>query len=395
MKPSCLALIPARGGSKSIPGKNIKMIAGLPLIAHLILQCRLSKHLDRVAVSTDDPQIAEVSKRYGAEVIWRPAEISGDTASSESALLHALEHLRTAENYVPDYLVFLQCTSPLTIAEDIDGTLDKCIAENADTALSTTNFHYFVWRKHKDGSCDGINHDKAFRPRRQDREDQFIETGAVYVMKTEGFLKHKHRFFGKTVMHVMPAERCCELDEPVDFEVAEMLLRAQKRKLQEICLPEKVSAIVFDFDGVFTDNSVYVSEDCKESVKCSRYDGMGISLLRKHTDIKMAVLSTEVNKVVEARCKKLKIECIHGVEDKLPVLKKWMADNAIERENLIFVGNDVNDYDCITFAGCGTAVADSHKSILAAAKLILNSNGGHGAVRELTELVINKIRTGK
>ena len=163
-------------------------------------------------------------KTWGAEAVMRPAEISGDSASSESALLHVLETLASTENYRPDGLVFLQCTSPLTTSGDIGGTIETLLRENADTALAVAPFHYFLWQQDASGAT-GINHDKSKRLLRQEREAQFVETGAVYVMKVAGFLQHRHRFFGKTVLNPTPAEHRLEIDDPYDLLVAETALR--------------------------------------------------------------------------------------------------------------------------------------------------------------------------
>lgn len=228
-----VALIPARGGSKSIPRKNIRPVAGKPLIAHIIESARQADSVNRLIVSTDDAEIAAVAQQYGAEVVCRPTDLSGDTASSETALLHALEHLRQTEGVLPDLLVFLQCTSPLTLPEDIDGTVQALLDENADSALATTPFHYFLWQRSAAGDAVGINHDKRRRLLRQQRDAQFLETGAVYVMRTLGFLQAKHRFFGKTAMYVMPRERCLEIDEPADLRMAAILLQQRARQQKE------------------------------------------------------------------------------------------------------------------------------------------------------------------
>lgn len=228
-----IAIIPARGGSKGIPRKNVQLLAGKPLIAHTIENVQQARSVSRVVVSTDDSEIAAISKQYGAEVVWRPAELSSDAASSESALLNVLDYLEETEKYEPDLVVFLQCTSPLTLAADIDGTVRALMDEKGDSALAVTPFHYFLWRQDEDGNATGINHDKGVRPLRQEREQQFLEAGAVYVMRTEGFKRARHRFFGKTAMYVMPPERCLEIDEPVHFAIAEVLLaegqQGQKR----------------------------------------------------------------------------------------------------------------------------------------------------------------------
>lgn len=164
-----LAVIPARGGSKGIPRKNVATLMGKPLIAHTIGAARDAAQVTRVVVSTDDAEIAQVSRAYGAEVVMRPDELAGDTARSEDALLHVLDHLAAMEGYVPELVVFLQCTSPLTSAADIDGTIGSLIQQRADTAHSVIPFHYFLWRDGV-GGADGINHDKSFRLMRQQRE---------------------------------------------------------------------------------------------------------------------------------------------------------------------------------------------------------------------------------
>lgn len=223
-----LAIVPARGGSKGIPRKNLLPLAGKPLLAHTIEQARRAHSVSRLAVSTDDAEIGAVAQAYGAEVIWRPAAISGDTATSESALLHVIGTLQQEQDPLPELIIFLQCTSPLTLAEDIDGVVHALLTEEADTALAVTPFHYFLWQQGKDGDAVGVNHDKRVRLLRQQRTPEYRETGAVYVMRTAGFLKTKHRFFGKTALYVVPPERCLEIDEPFDFQLAEWLLQGPR-----------------------------------------------------------------------------------------------------------------------------------------------------------------------
>lgn len=225
-----LAIIPARGGSKGIPKKNISLFAGEPLIAHTIKSAHESKLIKRTIVSTDDPDIAEISKRYGAEVIKRPAEISGDRDSSESALIHVIDHLRKAEGYLPDLIVFLQCTSPLTSDEDIDRTITTLIKTGSDCAFSSTESYQFLWNIGEDGFAHEINHDAAVRHCRQDLQPQYCENGAVYVMWTEGFLRAGHRFFGNISLSVMPPERSVDIDTPIDFEFAEYIFRILQRE---------------------------------------------------------------------------------------------------------------------------------------------------------------------
>jgi len=385
-----LAIIPARGGSKGIPHKNIRPLAGLPLIAHNIQQALQSRYVNRLVVSTDDAEIAAAARQYGAEVVWRPAEISGDSASSETALLHTLDHLSQVDVYRPELLVFLQCTSPLTLAEDIDGTIQALLDQGADTALAVIPFHYFLWRE-AGGDAVGINHDKSIRPLRQEREAQYLETGAVYVMRVEGFLQARHRFFGKTALYEMPAERRLEIDDPVDFEIGEVLVRRQAARQRSARLPQTIAALVLDFDGVFTDDKVIVSQDGTESVRCSRSDGMGIGMLKK-TGLPVWVLSTETNPVVQVRTSKLGIPSRQGLKDKGLALKQLLQEQGFDPLQVVYVGNDVNDLPCLELVGCAVAVADAHPEVLAQADLVLGHRGGDGAIREICEMIMEKMR---
>lgn len=391
--PETCAIIPARGGSKGIPRKNLRAVAGRPLLAHAIEAARASASVGRIIVSTDDDEIASVARTHGAGVIRRPAELAGDTASSESALTHTLEVMRCAEDYRPELLVFLQCTSPLTAPEDIDGTVHALLREEADSALAVAPFHAFIWRRAEGpAGAEGVNHDRSVRPRRQDRAPEYLETGAVYVMRTEGFLRARHRFFGRTSLYVMTRERCLEIDEPADLELASAMIQARRPSVEPAAkaLPRRVGALVLDFDGVFTDNRVIVTQDGREAVVCDRSDGWGLSQLRR-AGLPILVLSLETNPVVQARCAKLGIECRQGVTDKATALRQWLAERAIDPRAVVYVGNDVNDVECLRAVGCGVAVADAYPSARASARVVLSRPGGRGALREVADLILERI----
>jgi N-acylneuraminate cytidylyltransferase len=210
----------------------------------------------------------------------------------------------------------------------------------------------------------------------------------VYAVRTDGFRTHKHRFFGRVVVHEVPPERAIEIDTMADLQRARALSDLHRPARSTDALPASLSAVVFDFDGVFTDNRVFVFEDEREAVLCNRGDGKGISRLQER-DLHLLVLSSEVNPVVRARARKLKLDVIHGVDDKYTVLDKWLLDRALAWNDVLFVGNDINDVDCLRAAGCGVAVADAYPEALSAADLVLSSRGGHGAIRELCELILS------
>lgn len=218
------AIIPARGGSKSIPRKNVRPFAGHPLIAHTILAANAALGEGNVFVSTDDQEIGEVSERYGASVIWRPAELATDVASSEAAVIHALEVLATERSRLPDIAIFLQCTSPFTTAAHVAALADALVKGDADSALTVRRSHGFIWKDDVETGAVGVNHDKRFRARRQDLAPEYLETGAGYAFRREGFLAAKHRFFGRIALVETPGVPPIEIDEIEDFDVAEAFL---------------------------------------------------------------------------------------------------------------------------------------------------------------------------
>lgn len=239
---SVICIIPARGGSKGLPRKNVLPLCGRPLLSWTVLAAIEACGEGNVFVTTDDPEIGAIASAYGASVIHRPDALANDTASSECALIHALEEIRKERGELPEHFLFLQCTSPLTTAEDIKSTLSLLEIDGADTALSVTPSHCFLWKESFESVATGVNHDPRVRQRRQDMEPEYAENGAIYAMHTEGFLTRKHRFFGKTRIHVMTEERSWDIDSLTDFKIVETLLRERLQKDQshgEACHMEK------------------------------------------------------------------------------------------------------------------------------------------------------------
>lgn len=391
------AVIPARGGSKGLPRKNIRPFAGKPLLAYMIEAAQTASLVNKVFVSTDSEEIAAVASRCGAEVIIRPKNISGDTTSSEAVLLHALEYCKKTKKCLPDVLLLLQCTAPFTTSADINGTIQALVSKEADSALAVVPFYHFLWREDS-GKAFGINHDGKERKRRQDMEPQYLEAGSVYAMRVPVFLAEKTRFCGVTSMYVSrDHHRCMEIDDAADFYQAEAMqtwfthshevherYRQGHSPIAE--LPQKLGAVVCDFDGVFTDNAVYTLQNGEECVRCDRGDGEGISHLKK-LDVPVIVLSAEQNPVVAARCRKLGLEYFQGVAKKADCLSTWLNGRQLTWEQVIYIGNDTNDLECLQRAGAGVIPCDAHKSVRNIADVVLKSAGGHGALRELSDLI--------
>ncbi|MGN6744198.1 MAG: cytidylyltransferase domain-containing protein [Amnibacterium sp.] len=376
-----VAVIPARGGSKGVPGKNTAPVGGVPLVARAV-RAALEAGIADVRVSTDDAAVAAAALPAGARVFERPADLAGDTASSESALLHALDAL-AAEGVEPEVLAFLQATSPFLEPDALRRAVERVLGGAADSVLSAFETYAFLWRAGADGTAAGVNHDAARRPTRQDREPHFQETGAFYVLRSAGFRAARHRFFGRTALEVVDEARALEIDSPEQLELARSLaplLDAPARALD-------VDAVITDFDGVHTDDTATVATDGVESVRVSRADGMGVERLRER-GVPVLILSKERNAVVAARAAKLRVPVLHGVDDKAAAVRRWCAETGTDPTRVAYVGNDVNDLPALAIVGWPIAVADAHPAVRAAARLVLSRPGGHGAVREVAELVL-------
>ena len=385
-----ISIIPARGGSKGIPEKNIINIAGKPLIAWTIEQSIKTKSIYKTYVSTNDNQIADISKQYGAEIIWRPEEICGDSATSESAILHALDYLKEKQELEPDYVVFLQATSPLRKKDDINNAIDTIISENSDSLLSVVNSHCFIWGMNQSG-LKSINYDYKNRKRRQDFNKQYKENGSIYIFKPNILRKYNNRIGGKIAVYEMDFWQSFEIDSYDDLEFHEWMFQKYMREFYKEISLSNIKLIVYDFDGVMTNNKAILNQEGIESVMVSRSDGLAISII-KRMGIKQIILSTEKNCVVTKRAEKLNIPVLYGIDDKEKVLKRYLKDNQINRENVIYIGNDINDLEAMKIVGLPVAPFDAHKEIKKIARLITIKNGGDGVIRELLDIIkYNKI----
>ena len=377
-----VAIIPARGGSKQVPRKNLQRVGGVPLVERAVRAAAAAVGIDEVVVSTDDDEIAAVSIAAGARVIRRPADISGDTATSESAILHALDELEGQGDSF-DVVAFVQATSPFLPSDALAAAVDDVRTDRADSVFSAYETYGFLWRHDSDGTALAINHDAGHRPRRQDREPHHLETGAFYVFRADGFRESRHRFFGRIRIAEVPEWTAIEIDDEQQLRIARALAA-----LHEAPEAIPVRAVVTDFDGVHTDDTAIVDAVGGERVRVSREDGMGVSLLRR-AGVPMLILSTEVNPVVRARADKLRVPVLHGIDDKETALRAWAHDNDLALADIAYLGNDVNDLPAMRIVGWPVAVANAHPLVLEEARVVLRRRGGDGAVRELVERVLS------
>lgn len=381
---SVVAIIPARGGSERIPRKNLLPLGGMPAVGHTVRHAVEAELVDEVLVSTDDEEISAVARAHGAEVSARPASLAGPEATSESALLHVLDE-RGAD---PELVVFLQPTSPVRRPGDVDAAIRTLRDAGADSLFSAAENRNLFWQE-RDGVPEPLNYDPRRRRREQEMGRQWRENGSIYVFRPELLRREGSRLGGRIAVYEMDYWSSFQLDTPEDAELLEWILSGPEFRTEPEW-PERIDLVVFDFDGVMTDNTLLVTSSGDEAVVCNRGDGWGVARLRE-AGVPMLVLSTEANPVVAARCRKLQLECVQDVPDKAGRLRALLGERGIDPAHVAFVGNDVNDLECLQLVGLPVAPADAEPAARAAARLVLSRRGGHGAVRELCDLLLARI----
>jgi len=390
------AIILARGGSKGIPNKNLLNFSGKPLLAWSILQAREAKHINRVYVSSDSPAILKVAEEYGAVPIKRPDELSTDTASSEAALLHALDAIKAGRGAEPEAVIILQATSPLREPSDIDGAIQTFQSQSADSLFTDALLDDLCAWVEENGILKGKTFDPWNRGRRQDRQPLYLENGSIYVFKPQLLRETGNRLGGKIARYTMPYWKSFEIDTPENVDLCEYYFRKYLRpywRAREAGLAAfKPDLIVYDFDGVMTDNRVLVLQDGTEGVIANRADGWGISQLRQ-AGFRQIILSTETNPIVSTRAKKLGVEVLQGSGDKPRDLIGYCQSHDIALERVLYVGNDVNDLEAMRLVGYPVAPADGHPAVLALAKHVTQSRGGEGVIKEISEMLLAQAGT--
>ena len=400
-----LALIPARGGSKGIPRKNIRTFAGYPLIAWSIAAAKQAECVTRVVVSTDDPEIAAVARQYGAEAPFlRPSEFAQDNTTDLPVFEHALAWLAENESYTPEILIQLRPTSPVRPKACVDSAV-KILMEHRDAdcvrgVVPAGQNPHKMWRLAGEGQpmkplleVDGIT--EPYNAPRQILPLVHWQTGHIDAIRVST-IKQKKSLTGDVVYPLLIDPRyTVDIDNLSDWAKYEALvysgLELVSPGTRKRSMPEKLDLIICDFDGVLTDNRVWVDQDGTESVAAFRSDSIRIKELRE-LGIDVVILSSEPNRVVKARAKKMGVQAIHGIgiHEKGRVMREVLEQKEIKAGNVVYVGNDLNDLPCFEVAGWAVAVADAYPEVIRAADFVLNKPGGHGALRELCDLILEK-----
>jgi len=392
---SIVAFIPVRGGSKSIYLKNIKPLAGRPLIFWTLDAALGCKYIDKIYVSTDSQDIAQTVESYRQKLsfnersklqcIGRSPETATDTASTESAMLEF------ARSHMFDNIVLIQATSPLLTSFHLDQAIYKYNQGKYDSMLSLVRQKRFIWHEDDNGIVEPANYDPLNRPRRQEMNGFLVENGSFYITSRQRLLDTGCRISGRIGFYEMPEETYFEIDEPSDWIIVEQLLLHQNCPSLKSALQEKINRIklvAMDCDGVLTDGGMYYSDDGAELKKFNTRDGMGISLLHQK-GIKTAIITGEDIALVKRRAEKLKVDYVYlGIKDKLAVIQEIIGKENITLEEVAFIGDDINDLPAMRQVGVKFSVNDAMDTVKSIADYVSHLNGGRGAVREIAELII-------
>lgn len=375
-----VAFIPVRGGSKSIPLKNIKEIAGQPLVYWTIDAAVNCKYIDKVYVSTDTDEIKDIVLRYKKRnfgklhCIDRSFETATDEATTESAMLEF------AHKYEFNNVILIQATSPLLNTDDLNKAIKKFKRNSFDSLLSVTEQKRFIWKINSGGTVLPQNYEIDKRPRRQEQQGYLVENGAFYITHKDLLINTKQRVSGKIGYYRMSEETYFEIDEDSDWIIVEQLLKQRKKEIKENYSNVKLFAM--DCDGVLTDAGMYYTENGDEIKKFNTKDGMGISALHKK-GIKTAIITREDTKIVKSRAEKLNITNVfQGVNDKVLVMEQLLQKYNLTYEEVAFIGDDINDLELLKRVKYSFAVNDAVDEVKDSVDYITKLKGGQGAVRE-------------
>lgn len=382
-----IAFIPVRGGSKSIPLKNIKPFCGKPLVCWNIEALETCLEVDEIVVATDSDDIWRTVESLGykkTKLYRRSAMNASDTATTESVML---EYIRYADLPLENVFMLVQATSPLTQTQHFSEALQMYDKGEYDSILTCVRNYRFFWNE--DGTS--MNYDFMNRPRRQNFNGMLMENGAFYINTVENIISQGNRLSGKIGVYEMPEYTSFEIDEPDDWMVIESLMRKHILSKQKLKTPQ-IKLFLTDIDGTLTDGGMYYSENGDELKKFNTRDGMGLQMLRE-AGIKTGIITSEDRLLNQRRAEKLKVDFLRQGRvncGKVAVAQQIADEMGITLAEMAYIGDDVNCLDLLSSVGCAACPADAHQKVKSIPGIhIMNHIGGDGCVREFAEIIMN------
>jgi N-acylneuraminate cytidylyltransferase len=352
------------------------MVNGITLIERAI-KIALKSNVHQVIVSTDDSQIKHISSKYGVIIHNRSIKNSDDSSSTEAVILEVIQDFESKwEKEVT--LGFYQVTSAFVSQKTINACFE--FSEKGYSAFSAVEFHGFIWEH--DQKWNPVNHPLDSRPRRQDVKQKVMETGAIYTFPLTKFKEKTYRFCSEVMPVLVNPITSLEIDTVEDLELSN-LIASQFENVNLEFLDLNIPKIIFtDFDGCLTNDKVRVNMFGRESVIVNRKDGLAIKRLNR-MGIEVVIATTETNKVVQVRAKKMKIECLSGLESKVDAISSYISAKNITWNDVWYVGNDVNDLEAIEKATLSFCPSDASPEVFIKADVVLSRKGGEGLLAEI------------
>ena len=383
-----IAFIPVRGGSKSIPLKNIKPFCGKPLVCWSIEALEQCNEVDEIIVATDSDKIEEVvsNQLYNKTKVYRRSvENACDTASTESVMLEYANYAQLPSDCV---FILVQATSPLTGTQHFAEALAMYRKGEFDSILTCVRNYRFFWNV--DGTS--MNYDYNNRPRRQDFDGMLMENGAFYINTVGNILSSGNRLSGHIGIYEMPAYTAAEIDEPDDWVVLEGLMRRHILSKSQSG-KKNIKLFLCDIDGTLTDGGMYCSENGDELKKFNTRDGMGFRLLRE-AGIKTGIITSEDTLIAKRRAQKLKVDFLQqGKRDvgKLAIVEEICSQLGISLDEVAYIGDDINCIDLLYAVGMKACPADACEEVMRIKGIeVMDKRGGEGCVREWINIILSR-----
>lgn len=377
-----IAFIPVRGGSKSIPLKNIKPFCGKPLVCWNIEALEKCSEVHEVVVATDSDEIwntVEKRKYKKTRLYRRSPENANDTASTESVMLEYISHAKLEGDTI---FMLVQATSPLTESRHFTEALQMYAEGDFDSIITCVRNYRFFWNE--DGTS--MNYDYMHRPRRQNFKGMLMENGAFYINTVRNILSNGNRLSGKIGIYEMPEYTATEIDEPDDWTILENLMR--KHVLADRQPSNRIKLFLTDIDGTLTDGGMYYSEYGDELKKFNTRDGMGIALIRM-AGIKVGIITSEDRELNLRRAEKLKVDFLRQGKlngGKLAVAEEIASEMGITLQNVAYIGDDVNCIELLSEVGLAACPSDANEKVKDIQGInIMERKGGEGCVREFID----------
>ena len=371
-------IIPARSGSKGIKNKNTQLISGIEMFAWSIIHAKfLSNKNDLIIVTSDSKKYLQIAEKWGAISFLRSPELSGDKVFTEPVMMDVLQKV---EAHMKDKVILLQPTSPLRSKKTLK-VIKGHLNNNVNSLLTVKHVHQFEWEKKK---TFGVPLYKE-RPRRQDMRGSYIENGSVYINSVGNFFENNNRIDKKAILVTSSEIESIEIDNNEELELVRSLSSKFNNQWKTAIVGDrKINTLVLDIDGVFASN---IKKTNSNERYYSTQDSNALANFIKSGG-NVFLISSEKEIHSESLYRKIGIKNFKfNSSNKLIDIKKYLGEMKINYENVCFVGNDIQDLECIKFFSCSAAPIDSNPKVKLASKIQLDSKGGNGAILEVLRLL--------